>query len=157
MMFVNCHILKLTSWKKSVLLFSEAAWVRKSLSTLLMAQCWRHSKHSLGLLYVTDGTDHISALEYLNWCLVTSVFSDTCKNISINGHGDTIFFKKWPSTVPFLNEWCGNVSLWLAEWGTWILGSESHVLLHKRIVPFGHGNYTCFVVVSVICFIKDVI
>jgi len=37
------------------------------------------------------------------------------------------------------------------------MGSESHVLIHKCIVPFGHGNYMCFVVVSVICFIKDVI
>ena len=59
MVFPNCHILKLTGWKKSELLFSEAAWVRKAVSTLLMAQCWRHSKHSLVLVYVTDGTNHI--------------------------------------------------------------------------------------------------
>jgi hypothetical protein len=59
MMFVKCCILKLTEWKKSVLLFLEAAGVSKPISTLLMAHCWRRSKHSLGLVYVTDDTYHI--------------------------------------------------------------------------------------------------
>jgi len=42
---------------------------RKAKSTLLMTQYWRHSKHSLGLVCVTDGTDHI----YLHKNILTDV------------------------------------------------------------------------------------